>query len=139
MTASKLSTALLLCLCGLGQAQAHTLTLSLDQFRVKGGKLMVELYDNQAAWNEGKGARDYRIAEVQGDSVQLVFDHLDAGHYAVKVFHDENGNGRLDSNFLGVPSEGYGFSNNAGRFGPASFEDAGFDLKADLGLNIHIR
>lgn len=48
------------------------------------------------------------------------------------LFHDANGNGRLDSNRLGIPVGGIGFSNNAtGSFGPPAFEKAAFDLPAD--------
>jgi len=47
------------------------------------------------------------------------------GQYAIKVFHDENANGELDINFLGIPKESYGFSNHArGRFGPPPFAEA---------------
>jgi uncharacterized protein (DUF2141 family) len=53
--------------------------------------------------------------------------------------HDANDNGKLDRNFMGIPSEGYGFSNNAGEFGPASFADAAFDVAADTNLTIHVR
>jgi uncharacterized protein (DUF2141 family) len=47
--------------------------------------------------------------------------------YAVSVFHDENSNGKLDRNLLGIPREGVGASNNAvGHFGPLKFDDAAF-------------
>ena len=47
------------------------------------------------------------------------------GEYAIKLFHDENMDGELDSNFLGIPTEDHGFSNNAsGTFGPADYDDA---------------
>jgi uncharacterized protein (DUF2141 family) len=55
----------------------------------------------------------------------VVFTNLNPGAYAVIVFHDENDNSRLDKNAWGVPTEGYGFSNNAEGFLAApSFEDA---------------
>lgn len=56
---------------------------------------------------------------------------LPAGRYAVAVIHDEDSNGKLNTNFLGMPRERYGFSNQArGRFGAPSFTDASFELKA---------
>ena len=52
---------------------------------------------------------------------------LPHGEYAVKVFHDENNNGKLDTRMFGIPAERYGFSNNAGgKFGPPEYEDAKF-------------
>ena len=50
---------------------------------------------------------------------------LPAGRYAVAVFHDENANNEFDTNFIGLPVEGYGFSNDAAVFlGPPDYEDA---------------
>ena len=55
------------------------------------------------------------------------FDDLAPGSYALVVLHDENMNGRIDTNWLGIPKEGYGFSNNArSPFGSPSFAEASF-------------
>ena len=55
-----------------------------------------------------------------------------AGEYAVAIVHDENGNGRLDTSWLGIPKEGLGTSNNArGRLGPPKYRDAKFSVGAD--------
>ena len=61
------------------------------------------------------------------------FTDLQKGVYAVAVFHDENDNGRLDTNFLGIPIEGSGASNNAqGWMGPPTFDDARFEFTGGL-------
>ena len=55
------------------------------------------------------------------------FENIPTGIYAVSVFHDENSNGKLDTNFLGIPREGVGASNNAtGHLGPPTFSSAAF-------------
>jgi uncharacterized protein (DUF2141 family) len=55
------------------------------------------------------------------------FADVQPGTYAIAVFHDENSNGKLDSNFIGIPREGTGASNNAkGHMGPPKFDDAAF-------------
>jgi uncharacterized protein (DUF2141 family) len=55
------------------------------------------------------------------------FQGIAPGRYAVSVFHDENSNGKMDTNFIGIPKEGVGASNDAkGRFGPPKFEAAAF-------------
>lgn len=65
-----------------------------------------------------------------GGNVVLVFRDLPPGRYAVSAYHDENDNGKLDRNFIGIPSEGYGFSRDAkGRRGPPGFDDAAVDIK----------
>ncbi len=56
------------------------------------------------------------------------------GAYAAQAFHDENGNGKIDRTFFGIPREGIGFSNDAPmRFGPPSFADAMFSVGAGGG------
>ena len=63
---------------------------------------------------------------VPAGQTALRFDGLASGSYAVSLFHDENGNGRLDT-ILGIPREGFGFSRNpAIRFGPPRFDAARF-------------
>jgi uncharacterized protein (DUF2141 family) len=59
----------------------------------------------------------------------------------VSVFHDENSNGKIDRNFMGIPKEGVGASNDAeGRFGPPKFDDARFTYRGGLNvLTIHVR
>lgn len=58
-------------------------------------------------------------------AMRFVLRDLPAGRYAVNAFHDENGNGDLDVNVLGIPKEGYGFANDPpSSFGPPEFEEA---------------
>ena len=58
-------------------------------------------------------------------TLRFLVSDLPAGRYAVNAFHDENDNGELDTNLVGIPSEGYGFANDPSTtFGPPDFEDA---------------
>jgi uncharacterized protein (DUF2141 family) len=68
------------------------------------------------------------------------FAGVAAGTYAVSVVHDENSNGKLDRNFIGMPREGVGASNDAkGHMGPPKFSAASFQYKgARLDLKIHV-
>ncbi len=69
------------------------------------------------------------------DSTTIVWeqDSLPYGEYAIAVYHDKNTNGKIDTNFLGIPKEDYGFSNNArGRFGPASWKDSKFSVETSV-------
>lgn len=70
-----------------------------------------------------------KILPIENNKVIVVIDSLAYGEYAVRVFHDENRNGKIDTNFLGIPDEDYGYSNDAsGWFGPPSWENAKFIL-----------
>ncbi len=75
----------------------------------------------------GVPARQLDMAAVQ--EVTSFRVTVPCGHYAVAVFHDENGNKIQDRNMLGIPTEGYGFSNNPdSRFGPPPYTKAEFEL-----------
>ncbi len=66
---------------------------------------------------------------ARAGTVTVRIEGVQPGAWAAQAFHDENGNGKLDVNLLGMPTEGLGFSNDARmRFGPPSFNDAAFRL-----------
>ena len=66
---------------------------------------------------------------VKDGTATATFHDLPYGRYAIKIYHDENANGKLDTNFVGYPKEPFGFSNDAmGRFGPPSFDEASFEI-----------
>jgi uncharacterized protein (DUF2141 family) len=76
---------------------------------------------------------EYRTAAatIRAKMAVWVFEDMPYGNYSIKAFHDENGNNRLDTNFLGKPTERYGFSNNAdGRFGLPPFSATAFTLNS---------
>lgn len=90
------------------------------------GQLMIALFDSEATFGTDQALRAEALP-IANRSCEWVVPDLTPGSYAIAVYHDENGNGELDSNFLGIPQEPYGFSNNArGRFGPPGFDDASF-------------
>ncbi|HOW89759.1 MAG TPA: DUF2141 domain-containing protein [Elusimicrobiales bacterium] len=83
------------------------------------------------------------FAEITGSSCSISLSGLAPGRYALSVFHDENGNRRLDLNALGIPREGTGVSNNVkGRFGPPGYKAAAFVLDSThtrLHINVTYR
>ena len=76
-----------------------------------------------------KNAAEGKVVKASGKEVTVVFENLKPGDYALSVIHDENENGELDSNMIGIPKEGFAFGNNAmGTFGPPSFDKAKITL-----------
>ena len=77
---------------------------------------------------------------ISDGHASCIFDNAAPGKYAVSVFHDENSNGKMDTNFVGMPKEGVGASNNAkGHFGPPKFDAAAFHFsggRLDLKITI---
>ena len=120
-----------------------TLTVRVTGMRNTTGKLAVSLFRDASGFPED-ASRAIRAQEVDIDartfSAEVVFHDVPEGIYAVAVRHDENMNGKLDRNFLGTPTEGYGASNNPEKKMRApTFEEAKFRVEAsDQTLEIRI-
>ena len=80
------------------------------------------------------------VKEVEGKSQNYTFDVLPEGEYAVAIYQDANRNKILDKNLLGIPTEIYGFSNNARRtFSAPSFQEAKIILNKDMKIAIQLK
>lgn len=110
------------------QLLAAELTVRIEGLRGTDGQLLVAVSASAAAWDGSAENAAARALVVDGDAMELVFADLAPGRYAVQALHDGNGNGRLDSNVLGMPIEGYGFSNNPQVMRKATFDEAAVDL-----------
>jgi len=115
----------------------NTLSVTIKNLKNTDGKLRVTLFDSEASWLE---TGEQQVISFDDKSAVLVsFADVPAGTYAVSVIHDENANGDLDTGLFGIPTEGYGFSNDAkGNFGPASFEDSKFEVTENSEIEINI-
>jgi uncharacterized protein (DUF2141 family) len=106
-------------------AGAADLTVAVDGVASADGMLMVALYDNGGPF-PGKPLRALALPAAAG-TMQVRVKDLTPGDYALAIYHDANGNGKMDRNAVGMPTEDYAFSNNAlGKRGPPSFEEARF-------------
>lgn len=125
-------------------AAAADLTVTVSDIRAARGTLSVAVVDSEAGWdNQARpvAAQRINVAESapQDGAIVLRFQ-LPAGTYAVQVMHDENDNGKLDANFLGIPTEGYGFSNNPQALRRAFFSEARFELgEAPTSIVVRLR
>ena len=102
------------------------------------GAVMVALYD-EATYAGGQPIRAASIDVAAGEH-SVTFDGLPDGDYGVKAYHDVNGNGRMDANPFGMPTEPFAFSNNAvGNMGPAGWDRAHFAVSGETAQTIRIR
>ena len=105
------------------------------------GNVKIALFNSEENYSDKK-AVPFRVMqiEIKGKQAEYVFEKLSYGEYAFKLFHDENNNGVMDTNLVGIPTEEYAFSNNAkGSFGPAKYAKAKFILdKPELVMNIEM-
>jgi uncharacterized protein (DUF2141 family) len=115
-----------------------TLTVHVTGARNAKGKIRAALFQGAKGFpNDASQAIRTQAADIdpQALSAQIVLTNLHEGVYAVSVFHDENMNQKLDKNFMGVPKEGYGASNNPKKkMGPPDFEEAKFQVSGQAQL-----
>lgn len=110
---------------------AGSLSVRLGGFRSADGQVLVALFRGEAGFpSEPQRAWKTAVLKIDGENARLDLQGVPAGTYAISVIHDENGNNALDTNFLGIPKEGIGTSNNAkARFGPPKWADARFEVQ----------
>jgi len=117
-----------------GRAEAQEpgdLSVTFSGLTAPTGALYVGVYDSEAAFGGGKPVAGERVA-VNGATASLTLSGLKPGRYAIKVFHDIDGDGRMNTNPYGIPLEPYAASNNApANMGPPRWSDAVFDVTAE--------
>jgi uncharacterized protein (DUF2141 family) len=105
------------------------LTITVKGVHSATGAVYLAVYD-EAGFGKPELAKARQRADAAKGDLTFVIRNLPAGKYAVASYHDENGNGKLDTNAYGMPTEGYGFSNGAqaGSSGPPTFAESAFDF-----------
>ncbi len=141
---SFLGTLLMLAAAGVPQAQspqANLIHVEIDGLRNDKGQVLCALFSSPDGFpkNSAKTAA-YAKSDISHGHAFCEFPGIPSGTYAVSAFHDENSNGKMDTNFMGIPREGVAASNNArGHFGPPKFEAAAFHFsggRTDLKITI---
>jgi uncharacterized protein (DUF2141 family) len=124
---------------------ASELRITVEGIRSPHGTILIGLYDSVESFTRAIELSDkdeflndpnrFAAVALRANAAMksaVVLTNLDPGQYAIILFHDENGNGKLDRNALGVPTEPYGFSNNVrGFLGPPAFKKAVMQVNAD--------
>ena len=107
--------------------RAATLTITFTGYSTAEGKILLGIYD-EAGWNGGEPVRGGTVDLAVGKTT-ITIEGLPVGRYGIKAIHDANGNGEMDMNPFGMPTEAFAFSNNAvASMGPATWADAAFEL-----------
>lgn len=105
------------------------------------GHVLISVYKDGVGYPEevDKAVRRAKLT-ITNKTATVSFAGLASGNYAIAILHDENDDGKMNSNFLGIPKEGYGFSNNVmGSFGPPAFSKASFQYNANQSKKISIK
>ena len=134
------------CLIFIPKASAEESNLTLNILNLdKPGVLRLTICKNAAGFessveNESEEESCFNDAGEIDQNLKGIDGMLPHGEYAIAVFVDLNGNGKMDKNFLGIPKEQYGFSNNVmGKMAAPSFEQAKFEVKGPTIQNIILK
>ncbi len=119
------------------QEETFNLTVNIAGLNSNKGTLMIGVYNKKEDFlnKQFRGG----LSKIENNTAVIVFKNLPKGEYAVSFVHDENDNKKMDTNFLGIPKEDYGCSNNAtGFMGPPKYDDAKFQLLENKSIEIKI-
>jgi uncharacterized protein (DUF2141 family) len=112
----------------------NLLRVQLSGFRSNKGTARCSLFnDRDPSAFPSNGDKVFKLAmapSIKNETAEVDFSMIPPGKYAVVCYHDENGNGKFDENLLGMPKEGYCFSNNIKpKFSAPNFDQCAFDYK----------
>lgn len=122
-------------------ASAATLVVVIDGIDKIQGQICLSLFDQSEGFpGDTKQAIRSKCVEIKQTSMEVTFEQLALGRYAVAVIHDANQDNKLNTNFLGIPMEGFGFSGNPRiLMGAPSFEDSAIQVGSDLTTRIQLQ
>jgi uncharacterized protein (DUF2141 family) len=116
-----------------------TLTVIVNGLRHQNGQLCLRVFSSEQGFPLGNSGVKSGCTKITGNSVKQKFSGLKPGNYAVAVVDDQNGDRKLNSDFFGIPKEGFGVSNNPTvsiQTGTPSFNKASFSVKKNTTINI---
>ncbi len=115
---------------------AAALDVTFSGLKASQGAIMFTLVNSEEAYNDKAQPVASVMLPVASSTATRTFTGLAPGRYAIKAFHDVNGDGKMNANPFGIPTEPFAFSNNAvANMGPAKWSAASFEVKA--GANAH--
>jgi uncharacterized protein (DUF2141 family) len=116
------------------QSQNLSLIVNVKKFKNNDGLAYVMLQD------PAKKMLQQQWTKIEKNETQAVFKNLKLGKYAVRLYHDENNNKKMDTDFLGMPKESWGCSNDVRpHFAAPKFEDMIFTLEKDETITINMK
>jgi len=130
----------LVCLPWFLAREPLTLKVSVTGFNSNKGQAFVALFNTSESFPTYGEQLIGKIVNIQDRACTVSFSNLTQGYYAVAVYHDANKNMKLDRNLFGMPTECYGFSNNArATFSAPSYQEAKISCLKDKSINILVK
>ena len=124
-----------------GPASAARIIVTIDGLHSAQGNVFIGLYATPSKFLNGNQSDAMRKVRASTGPITVTFDNLPPGTYAVGAYHDENGNDHLDTDFIGLPIEGYALSNGVRAIlSKPTFQQAAFTIGVeDKPVALHIR
>ena len=130
---------ILFLIMGFESPKGANITLIVSNIEEVKGQIKIALYDKKADFLHQEQKYKGAVVKIDSTTVKYIFTNIPHGKYAITLFHDKNSNGKIDRNFIGLPSEGTAFSNNIRpHFGPPKYEDAVFDLVENITIRLQM-
>ena len=120
---------------------AYDIHLEISNMKNYKGQILIALFDRKDSFPQPDVTYKKAILKKIDDSVmKYTFKNIPKGIYAITLVHDENSDGKMNTNFLGMPKEGYGVSNNPkNMFSPPSFKQGKFKLNKTITFKIFMQ
>lgn len=117
----------------------HSLTVEINNVSTNKGKLYLAFWDSKANFLDQNNTTLVKVAEGDTKTVKVTLPTVKKGWWAMAIMQDENGNKKMDYNFLGIPKENFGFSNNPKIFmSEPSFDECKFYLQTDTTIQVKV-
>jgi len=119
--------------------QTANLTLIVTNIEEVKGNMSIAIFNNSEGFPDGDTYFIGKIIPVKSKKFEYVFNNIPIGKYAIAIYQDINKNGKLDTNWFGIPREPYGFSYiEKGKTGSAEFDEATIEIKDNIVINISL-
>lgn len=126
-------------LLSISSLMANDIDIKITNISNKNGDIKLGLYNKAEDFSKIDKVYKEVNLKISSKTIKYKFTNIPNGTYAIAIFHDENQNGKIDKNILGMPQEGYGFSNNIRpSFRSANFEESKFELNKNKTLTIEM-
>lgn len=130
---------ILTCIAQVAISQTANLKLKVRNIEEVKGQICIAIYGSEEDYKDSENQVFGDCIPVSSSDFEYVIKNLPKGTYMISIFHDVDSDKDLTTNWIGMPKEPFGFSNDAkGKMGPPKFEDASFELNEDMETTIHL-
>ena len=122
----------------MGLLAQSTLSIKIYNVASSKGDVKVAVYNSDETFLEFEGVVKSGSTKAEKGVVTLEIEEIPEGEYALAIFHDENGNNELDTNWLGIPKEKVAFSKSKMKtFGPPKYKECAFLVEKDTEVDVY--